>query len=150
MVSPVTYSVASLIKRVFVIIVAIVWFGQKTTGVQAAGILLTFIGLYLYDRTSDAAKADRRAKLEQLRQDVPILPTYSSNAGDPRSYSNGSKFTATPLSGSGGLFGGANGLVSGEDKKYDATGPGRPREGSQTGRAFSPGRRPDELGKEYG
>ncbi|KAL9057578.1 MAG: hypothetical protein Q9206_002283 [Seirophora lacunosa] len=150
MVSPVTYSVASLIKRVFVIIVAIVWFGQKTTGVQAAGILLTFIGLYLYDRTSDAAKADRRAKLEQLRQDMPILPTYSSNAGDPPSYSNGSKFTATPLSGSGGLFGGANGFVSGEDKKYDATGPGRPREGSQTWRAFSPGRRPDELGKEYG
>ncbi|KAL8974071.1 MAG: hypothetical protein Q9197_001690 [Variospora fuerteventurae] len=150
MVSPVTYSVASLIKRVFVIIVAIVWFGQKTTGVQAAGILLTFIGLYLYDRTSDAAKADRRAKLEQLRQDAPILPTYTGNVGDSPSPSGEPLLTATPLNASGGMFGGAHGLVSGEDKKYDATGPGRPREGSQNWRGFSPGRRPDVLGKEYG
>ncbi|KAI4127859.1 MAG: hypothetical protein LQ347_004422, partial [Umbilicaria vellea] len=45
MVSPVTYSVASLIKRVFIIAVAIVWFGNTTTALQAAGIALTFIGL---------------------------------------------------------------------------------------------------------
>jgi len=42
MISPVTYSIASLIKRVFVICMAIVWFGQKTTSVQAAGIALTY------------------------------------------------------------------------------------------------------------
>lgn len=41
-VSPVTYSVASLIKRVFVITVAIIWFRNPTTWVQAAGISLTF------------------------------------------------------------------------------------------------------------
>ncbi|SLM34328.1 triose-phosphate transporter [Lasallia pustulata] len=74
LVSPVTYSVASLIKRVFIIVAAIVWFGNTTTPVQAAGIALTFLGLYLYDRTSDAAKADRRARLEQLRGDGPLLP----------------------------------------------------------------------------
>lgn len=74
MTSPVTYSVASLIKRIFVIIVAIVWFGSSTTPVQAGGIALTFLGLYLYDRTSDSAKADRRAKLEQLRTERPLLP----------------------------------------------------------------------------
>lgn len=74
MTSPVTYSVASLIKRVFVIIVAIIWFGNRTTPVQAGGIALTFLGLYLYDRTSDSAKADRRAKLEQLRTEGPLLP----------------------------------------------------------------------------
>ncbi|KAK5278054.1 hypothetical protein LTR16_009046, partial [Cryomyces antarcticus] len=51
MVSPVTYSVASLIKRVFVIVFAIVWFGNKMTTVQGVGIALTFVGLYLYDRT---------------------------------------------------------------------------------------------------
>ncbi|KAL9120331.1 MAG: hypothetical protein Q9187_003110 [Circinaria calcarea] len=75
MVSPVTYSVASLIKRVFVIFVAIVWFGSRTTPVQAAGIALTFIGLYLYDRTSDAAKADRKAKFDQLRSDRTFFET---------------------------------------------------------------------------
>ena len=45
MISPVTYSIASLIKRVWVICMAIVWFGQKTTTVQAAGIALTYVNL---------------------------------------------------------------------------------------------------------
>lgn len=49
MVSPVTYSVASLIKRIVVITVAILWFGQQVTGIQGWGIILTFTGLYLYD-----------------------------------------------------------------------------------------------------
>ncbi|KAL9029483.1 MAG: hypothetical protein Q9196_002283 [Gyalolechia fulgens] len=150
MVSPVTYSVASLIKRVFVIVVAIIWFGNRTTPVQAAGIFLTFIGLYLYDRTSDAAKADRRAKLEQLRLEVPILPTYTNNAGNVRSSLSGPMFIATPMSATSRMFGGVNGFVSGEEKKFDAAGPGRPREGSQTWRGFSPARRADESGKEYG
>ncbi|KAL8717917.1 MAG: hypothetical protein Q9225_004895 [Loekoesia sp. 1 TL-2023] len=150
MVSPVTYSVASLIKRVFVIVVAIVWFGNRTTPVQAAGIFLTFIGLYLYDRTSDAAKADRRAKLEQLRLDTPILPTYMNNTGNGQSPLSGPLFTATPISATSRMFGGANGSVSGEEKKYDAAGPGRPREGSQTWRGFSPGRKVEGSGKEYG
>ncbi|KAL9637066.1 MAG: hypothetical protein Q9204_002015 [Flavoplaca sp. TL-2023a] len=150
MVSPVTYSVASLIKRVFVIVVAIVWFGNRTTSVQAAGIFLTFIGLYLYDRTSDAAKGDRRVKLEQLRTDAPILPTtYASGgggggSGDGQTSLSGGLFTTTPLSAASGMFGGVNGYVVGEDKKFDAAGPGRPREGSQTWR------RPDEFGKGYG
>lgn len=47
--SPVTYSVASLCKRVFVICFAILWFGQKVTGTQWCGIALTFVGLWLYN-----------------------------------------------------------------------------------------------------
>lgn len=43
LVSPVTYSVASLVKRIFVIVMAIVWFGNKTTTVQAIGIGLTSV-----------------------------------------------------------------------------------------------------------
>lgn len=78
MVSPVTYSVASLIKRVFVICFAIVWFGNPMTRVQGGGILLTFVGLYLYDRTKDESRADRRAKMLQPRGgDQPLLPLIS-------------------------------------------------------------------------
>ncbi|KAL8712817.1 MAG: hypothetical protein Q9220_003025 [cf. Caloplaca sp. 1 TL-2023] len=149
MVSPVTYSVASLIKRVFVIVVSIVWFGNATTSVQAVGIVLTFLGLYLYDRTSDAAKADRRARVEQLRHEAPVLPVYSGDGGGQSAAS----FSAMPpIGAASGMFGGANGFVSGEDKKFDAAGPGgRPREGSQTWRGFSPGRRgAEEGGKGYG
>ncbi|OAA44340.1 hypothetical protein NOR_04068 [Metarhizium rileyi] len=75
MVSPVTYSVASLIKRVFVIIMAILWFQSPTTPIQAVGIGLTFLGLYLYDRTSESNKADRKARLMiEPRNGSALLP----------------------------------------------------------------------------
>jgi solute carrier family 35 protein E1 len=63
LVTPVTYSVASLIKRVFVIVFSILWWRSPMTPVQGFGITLTFLGLYLYDRSGNTAKlaaADRR------------------------------------------------------------------------------------------
>ncbi|KAK4100992.1 TPT-domain-containing protein [Parathielavia hyrcaniae] len=86
MVSPVTYSVASLIKRVFVIIIAILWFRSPTTNVQAAGIALTFLGLYLYDRSNEKNKADQRARSmteTRLRQDATLLPLTTKHAPSP-------------------------------------------------------------------
>ena len=122
MTSPVTYSVASLIKRVFVIVMAIIWFGNKTTSVQGLGIALTFLGLYLYDRTSAAGKADRRAKLGNPRLEKPLLPLASKDM----------IITESPASaGMNGIFGYMNGHVTGEEKRSDdAAGPGRPRAGS--------------------
>lgn len=125
LVSPVTYSVASLIKRVFVIVVAIVWFGSHTTSVQAFGIALTFIGLYLYDRSSDSSKADRRAKLEGLRVD-PLLPLSSQMP----SILGSAAVTQTPVTvPSGSLFGAGKGFISGEEKRMDTPTPGRPSMG---------------------
>jgi len=37
--SPVAYSIAGLVKRIFVIVMSILWFGQRTTLVQAFGYL---------------------------------------------------------------------------------------------------------------
>ncbi|KAJ0125499.1 triose-phosphate transporter [Diaporthe amygdali] len=74
MVSPVTYSVASLLKRVFVIVIAILWFRSPTTRLQAVGIALTFFGLYLYDRSSEKNKADRRARNMTESNVAPLLP----------------------------------------------------------------------------
>ena len=121
MVSPVTYSVASLIKRVVVITFSIVWFGSRTTPVQAAGIALTFIGLYLYDRTSDASKADRRARLDQLKTET-LLPLSIGPSN-----TNGHTIFQTPQSASSGTaFGSAaNGFLHMEDKKSDIVAPGR-------------------------
>ncbi|CZT11822.1 hypothetical protein WAI453_003121 [Rhynchosporium graminicola] len=73
MVSPVTYSVASLIKRVFIVVVAIIWFRSPTNKIQALGIALTFFGLYLYDRTSHSSKADKKAKMMDIKEET-ILP----------------------------------------------------------------------------
>ncbi|EGY20381.1 hypothetical protein VD0002_g5861 [Verticillium dahliae] len=74
LVSPVTYSVASLLKRVFVIVIAILWFKGSTTPVQGLGIALTFLGLYLYDRTHDREKADHKASMLETPKAEPLLP----------------------------------------------------------------------------
>jgi solute carrier family 35 protein E1 len=95
MVSPVTYSVASLIKRVFVIVFAVVWFGKPISSIQAFGLALTFVGLYLYDRTSDAAKVDKRAKALQAKAGGSLLPLVTD--GKARA-----GFSASPASMSAG------------------------------------------------
>ncbi|KAI9673306.1 MAG: suppressor of loss of ypt1 [Trizodia sp. TS-e1964] len=141
MVSPVTYSVASLIKRVFVIIVAILWFGNSTTSVQAVGIGLTFLGLYLYDRTSDAAKADRRSRLEELRLQETLLPLTTNFH-----QSSAQKPFVSPLNGAspGQLFGSyANGAY-GDDKKSDNSSHGRPRASSNIATRLPPGTKQQE------
>jgi solute carrier family 35 protein E1 len=96
LVSPVTYSVAALLKRVVVIMFAIIWFGNPMTGVQGAGFALTFLGLYLYDRTSDAAKAERRAKAALLSKASHLLPvnTHDSEKRPVVGFMNGHAGTA--------------------------------------------------------
>lgn len=93
MVSPVTYSVASLIKRVFVVVIAIIWFRNPTTNIQAFGIALTFFGLYLYDRTNSNSKADRKAKLLATKAEslLPLSTRVVPNVNG----ANG--FTASPI-----------------------------------------------------
>lgn len=77
MVSPVTYSVASLFKRVFVILFALVWFGNRMTTVQAVGIALTFVGLYLYDRCGDATRVERSGERVRSGRGSEILPVVT-------------------------------------------------------------------------
>jgi len=74
MMSPVSYSVASLIKRVWVIVIAVIWFRSATTGVQMVGIGLTCFGLYLYDRTSSEDAAERKTKADHFRHKAALLP----------------------------------------------------------------------------
>ena len=57
--SPVTYSIASLVKRVAVICAAVVWFSQRVHPVQGVGIGLTFGGLYLYNKAVKKGDVDR-------------------------------------------------------------------------------------------
>ncbi|KAI8964738.1 TPT-domain-containing protein [Daldinia sp. FL1419] len=153
MVSPVTYSVASLIKRVWVITVAILWFRNPTTPIQAVGIALTFLGLYLYDRTNDSNKADRRARLlsQSAGGDQPLLPLNTSQNktgvsgqvsqvfGSPISMSNGS----TPHPYTNG-HSSQTSSVADDFKKSDDTGKGRQR-GSSNAAWLPPGTRQEET-----
>lgn len=97
--SPVTYSVASLIKRVAVVAWSLLYFRNSTTYIQGFGIALTFFGLYLYDRTGHGGKADRKAQLSGIKEE-PLLPVMNEESGD---------FTPQPL---GGVNGNGMGMVS--------------------------------------
>jgi solute carrier family 35 protein E1 len=133
MVSPVSYSVASLVKRVFVIVVAIVWFGSSTTPIQAFGIGLTFLGLYLYDRNSHDDVADKRANADHFRARQSILPTNVRHSSRPWD-SNGYAFPG------GRSFEGStsNHASSGLKKEDDGPGRVRPR-GASVSRNWLPG-----------
>lgn len=72
-VSPVTYSVANLFKRVFVILVAIAWFGQAVTALQWIGLLLTFVGLYMYNSAKNAKSTNEE---EARAHGEHVLPTH--------------------------------------------------------------------------
>lgn len=76
MLSPVGYSVASLIKRVWVIALAVIWFQGTTTPIQAFGIGLTLLGLYLFDRTSVDDAAEHRTKADHFRHKGGLLPLH--------------------------------------------------------------------------
>ncbi|KIK61651.1 hypothetical protein GYMLUDRAFT_165678 [Collybiopsis luxurians FD-317 M1] len=78
--SPVTYSIASLIKRVAVICIAIVWFSQNVQPVQAFGILLTFTGLYMYNNAkADVEKGEKKMMRVEAARDLK-LPTTNADA----------------------------------------------------------------------
>lgn len=86
--SPVTYSIASLIKRVAVICIAIVWFAQSVHPVQAVGIMLTFAGLWLYNQAkSDVERGENKARRVEAGRQLQ-LPTTKSELitpnGSPR------------------------------------------------------------------
>jgi solute carrier family 35, member E1 len=139
MVSPVTYSVASLIKRVWVIIVAIIWFWQPTTPLQAAGIALTALGLYLYDRANDKNKADKRARSlsQSTANSQPLLPLNTNQAGAVQGQAG--PIYDSPMAMSGGpgphiYTHGHDALANGggtDLKKTDEPRTGRPRGNSQ-------------------
>ncbi|KAI9014569.1 triose-phosphate transporter family-domain-containing protein [Phycomyces nitens] len=72
MTSPVTYSIFSLLKRIFVIVMSIVWFGQQVTITQSLGIMMTFVGLWMYQK----AKRDvDRGETKVREKSLDVLPT---------------------------------------------------------------------------
>jgi len=56
--SPVTYSIASLIKRIVVIVASIVYFHQTLGMTQWTGVCMTFWGLWMYNSAKNAAQVN--------------------------------------------------------------------------------------------
>lgn len=78
--SPVTYSISSLIKRVVVICIAILWFNQTVHPAQAMGIVMTFTGLYMYNNAkSDVERGEKKMTRVQAARDM-MLPTTKAES----------------------------------------------------------------------
>lgn len=78
--SPVTYSIASLIKRVAVICIAIVWFNQSVHPIQGFGISLTFAGLYMYNNAKgDVEKGEKKMMRVEAAREM-MLPSTRADA----------------------------------------------------------------------
>ena len=76
LVSPITYSIAGLVKRIFVIVASIIWFGEHVNMLEKVGIIMTFTGLYLYDRAKhDVAVGEAKmAAIQERRRSLGTLP----------------------------------------------------------------------------
>ncbi|KAG9312827.1 triose-phosphate transporter family-domain-containing protein [Chiua virens] len=73
--SPVTYSIASLVKRIWVICMAILWFNQRVHPIQGVGIGLTFVGLYMYNSAKgDVEKGENKVRRVEATRDM-VLPS---------------------------------------------------------------------------
>lgn len=105
--SPVTYSIASLIKRVAVICIAIVWFNQNVHPVQGFGIGLTFVGLYLYNMAkSDVERGENRMRRVEATREMmlPINRTEEkllNGSSPPSPRLDASKFSVGAATGMG-------------------------------------------------
>ncbi|KAH9270819.1 hypothetical protein BASA83_006970 [Batrachochytrium salamandrivorans] len=76
--SPVTYSIASLVKRIFVITASIFYFQDKVSVTQAAGISMTFFGLWLYGQAKrEVSRAEVQISAIQETQSAYSLPSYT-------------------------------------------------------------------------
>lgn len=81
--SPVTYSIASLVKRIVVILMAIVWFRQTVHPVQAFGIAMTFFGLWMYNAAKgDVEKGETKMRRVEAARDFELPTSLSEVAPD--------------------------------------------------------------------
>ncbi|KAG8910489.1 suppressor of loss of ypt1 [Tulasnella sp. 408] len=91
--SPVTYSIASLVKRIVVILMAIAWFRQTVHPIQAFGIGLTFVGLWMYNNAkADVDRGENRMRRVEARMAL-ALPT---SRGEARAMENTPVPSPTP------------------------------------------------------
>lgn len=82
LVSPITYSIASLVKRIFVILLSIVYFHDTVRFAQGCGIALTFLGLWMYDDAKrEVAKGESKVAAIQRKEDDDelVLPLTTTD-----------------------------------------------------------------------
>lgn len=89
--SPVTYSIASLVKRIFVIVMSIIWFGQHVSITQSLGIVLTFIGLWMYQKAKREVEQNETKACEKSLEVLPtsnVINHFGDQTDEKAMYSN--------------------------------------------------------------
>jgi len=77
----VTYSIASVLKRVVVILAAVLWFGFNSNGITKwIGVFVTLAGLWMYDRAKHEVEGGERQVEKMVRQGDVLLP-FTRNYG---------------------------------------------------------------------
>ncbi|KDN53246.1 TPT-domain-containing protein [Tilletiaria anomala UBC 951] len=107
LVSPVTYSIASLLKRVFVICFAIVWFRQQVTMLQWLGITLASTGVWMYNNAkvkNDVAQVEEKVH-PKGNIDSFTLPTTASATTNKNGHANSGYVTTSGLGGRMAMYG---------------------------------------------
>lgn len=95
--SPVTYSIASLVKRIAVICLAIIWFNQSVHALQGVGIGLTAVGLWMYNNSKrDVEKGEKRMRQVELSREGG-LPQNAAEAGAMQDSLRKEAHSPTPL-----------------------------------------------------
>jgi len=81
----VTYSIASVLKRVVVILAAVVWFGFSSAPggyvVKWVGVLMTLCGLWMYDRAKGEVEGGERQVDKMVREGDVLLPFTRRDMG---------------------------------------------------------------------
>lgn len=57
MVSPINYSIASILKRIVIILISFIWELKQFSNTQSFGLLVTLFGLYCYDRWGSSSSS---------------------------------------------------------------------------------------------
>lgn len=87
--SPVTYSIAALVKRIAVICIAVVWFAQSVHPIQGMGICLTFVGLWMYNAAKgDVEKGEKKMRRVEAQMEG-LLPNTAKDGDLYRGVSPG-------------------------------------------------------------
>lgn len=80
-VSPLTYSIMNTLKRLFVIALSIVWFGNPITASNAIGICIAISGVMLYNRAKQTDLHVKRVKKDIFIDDDYQTPMRRFGAG---------------------------------------------------------------------
>ncbi|PXF42622.1 Phosphoenolpyruvate/phosphate translocator 2, chloroplastic [Gracilariopsis chorda] len=83
LISPLSYSVANTFKRVCIAVIAIFYFNERLSVVNGVGIIISIVGVFIYERKSRALKEAKMYRKSGADSRSSSLPSRKQNASGP-------------------------------------------------------------------